>query len=143
MIFRRAEGDGPDVILVDTNWFSTDYLAHQLASRGARVHAFTPPLRWPPRYLRGAYGYRSYLEEPFGNQQSDSFAAMVERVDPASIIPCTEQALYWMWNQPDHIQERCLPNVAPAIRPLLLDRTLLLEEAAGWGGGDSHRVAPE
>jgi hypothetical protein len=140
VIFRRPGGDGPDVILVDTAWFQTNFLAHQLASRGARVHAFTPSLRtpsppWPPPYLRPAYAYRSYLEEEesFGNQPSDSFAAMVERIDPACILPCTEQALYWMWNQPDHIQERCLPNVAPAIRPLLLDRALLLEEAAGWG----------
>ena len=38
-----------------------------------------------------------------------------------------------MWHQPVHVQERCLPNVAPAIRPLLLDRALLLEAAAGWG----------
>jgi len=42
VIFSRAD-DGPDVILVDTRWFSTDYLAHQLARRGARVHAFTAP----------------------------------------------------------------------------------------------------
>jgi hypothetical protein len=131
VIFRRG-GDGPDVILVDTRWFSTDYLAHQLASRGARVHAFTTPPRWPPSYLRAAYPYRSYTEEVFGDQRSDSFAALAERVDPACIIPCSEQALYWMWKQPGHIQERSLPNVAPAIRPLLLDRTLLLEEAAGW-----------
>lgn len=131
VIFRRAD-DGPNVILVDTRWFSTDYLAHQLASRGARVHAFTAPPRWPPSYLRAVYPYRSYAEESFGDQQSGSFAALVERVDPACIIPCSEQALYWMWKQPGHIQERSLPNVAPAIRPLLLDRTLLLEEAAGW-----------
>ena len=58
---------------------------------------------------------------------------MVERVEPAFIIPCTEHALYWLWNQPEHIQERCLPSVTPAIRPLLLDRALLLEAAAGWG----------
>jgi hypothetical protein len=130
---RRAGDDGPDVILVDTTWFSTDYLAHQLASRGARVHAFTPYLRWPPRFLRAAYPYRSYLEEPFGDQPSEAFAALVERVGPACIIPCTEPALYWLWNQPGHIQDRCLPNVAPAIRPLLLDRALLLEKAAEWG----------
>ena len=73
-----------------------------------------------------------HAEESFGDQQSDSFAALVERVDPACIIPCSEQALYWMWKQPGKIQERSLPNVAPAIRPLLLDRTLLLEEAAAW-----------
>jgi hypothetical protein len=133
VIFRRAGGNGPDVVLVDTRWFSTDYLAHELASRGVRVHAFTAPPRWPPSYLRAVYPYRSYLEEPFGNQQSESFTALVERVDPACIIPCSEQALYWMWHQPDHIQQRSLPNVAPAIRPLILDRTLLLEEAAGWG----------
>ena len=132
MIFRRARGDGPDVILVDTAWFPADFLAYQLASRGVRVHAFTPSLRWPP-YLRAAYPYRSYVEEPIGDQKSDSFAAMVERVEPACIIPCTEHALYWLWNQPEHIQERCLPSVAPAIRPLLLDRALLLEAAAGWG----------
>ncbi len=133
MIFRRAGSGDPDVILVDTRWFSTDYLAHKLASRGIRVHAFTAPPRWPPSYLRAVYPYRSYLEEPFGDQRSDSFTAMVERIGPACIIPCSEQALYWMWNQPGHIQERSLPNVAPPIRPLLLDRTLLLAEAAGWG----------
>ena len=132
MIFRRARTDGPDVILVDTAWFPADFLAYQLASRGVRVHAFTPSLRWPP-YLRAADPYRSYLEEPIRDQKSDSFAAMVERIPPACIIPCTEQALYWMWHQPVHVQERCLPNVAPAIRPLLLDRALLLEAAAGWG----------
>ena len=132
VIFRRAGGDGPDVILVDTEWFPADFLAYQLAGRGARVHAFTPSLRWPA-YLRAAYPYRSYLQEPIGDQKSDSFAAMVERVEPTCIIPCTEHALYWLWNQPDHIQERCLPNVVPAIRPLILDRARLLEAAAGWG----------
>jgi hypothetical protein len=132
VIFRRASGDGPDVILVDTTWFPADFVAHQLASRGARVHAFTPSLRRPP-YLRAGLPYLSYLEEPIGNQKSDSFAAMVGRVEPACIIPCTENALYWLWNQPEHIQERCLPNVAPALRPLLLDRALLLEAATGWG----------
>ena len=80
------------------------------------------------------YPYRSYVEEPFGDRQSGAFAALVDRVDPACIIPCSEQALYWIWKQPRHIQERSLPNVAPAIRPLLLDRTLLLEAAeASWG----------
>jgi Carbamoyl-phosphate synthase L chain, ATP binding domain len=131
-MFRRARGDGPDIILVDTTWFPADFLAYQLASRGARVHAFTPSLRWPP-YLRLAYPYLSYLEEPIRDQKSDPFAAMVERVEPACIIPCTEHAMYWLWNQPEHIQERCLPNVAAAIRPLLLDRALLLEAAADWG----------
>ena len=129
--FKRARGDGPDVILVDTAWFPADLLAYQLASRGARVHAFTPSLRWP-RYLRAVHPYRSYAEEPIGNQKSDSFAAMVDRVEPACIIPCTEHALYWLWHQPEHIQELCLPNVPSAIRPLLLDRALLLEAAAGW-----------
>lgn len=133
MVFRRGGGDGPDIILVDTRWFSTDYLAYGLASHGSRVHSFTPSLQWPPRFLRAAYPYRSYAQERFKNEPSDTFAAMVERVDPACIIPCTEQALYWIWQQPGHIQERCLPNVPPALRPLLLDRALLLEKAAGWG----------
>jgi hypothetical protein len=132
VIFRRARGDGPDVILVDTPWFPADFLAYQLASRGARVHAFTPKIRWPP-YLRALHPYVSYLEQPIGNPESDSFAAMVEKVQPTCIIPCTERALYWLWNQPEHVQERCLPNVTPALRPLLLDRALLLEAAAGWG----------
>jgi hypothetical protein len=132
VVFRRARGDGPDVILVDTAWFPADLLAYQLASRGARVHAFTPSLRWPP-YLHAVHPYRSYAEEPIRNQKSDSFAAMVERVEPACIIPCTEHALYWLWHQPEHIQERCLPNVPPAIRPLLVDRAPLLAAAAGWG----------
>lgn len=132
MIFRRAGGDGPDVILVDTAWFPADLLAYQLASRGARVHALMPSLRWPS-YLRAAYPYRSYLEEPIGNHKSGPFAAMVERVRPACIIPCTEHALYWLWDQPEYIQERCLPDAAPAIRPLLLDRALLVEAAGDWG----------
>jgi hypothetical protein len=132
VIFRRAGSDGPDIILVDTTWFPADLLAYQLASRGARVHAFTPSLRWP-RYLRAAHPYRSYVEEPIENHKSGPFAAMVERVGPACIIPCTEYALYWLWEQPRHIQERCLPDAAPAIRPLLLDRALLVEAAAGWG----------
>ena len=133
MIFRRAGGDAPNIILVDRMDLTTDYLAYQLASRGACVHLFTPSLRWPPAFLRAAFPYRSCVGEAFGDQPSDSFAAMVERVDPAAIIPCTEQAFYWMWKQPAHIQERCLPNVAPEIRPLLLDRALLLEKAADWG----------
>jgi hypothetical protein len=132
MVFRRAMSDGPDVILVDTAWFPADFLAYQLARRGVRVHAFTPSLRWPS-YLRAAHPYRSYVEEPIGNQKSDSFAAMVERTEPACIIPCTEHALYWLWHQPEHIQDRCVPNVPLGIRPLLLDRALLLEAAAGWG----------
>ena len=131
MIFRRAEGDGLDIILVDTLGITTDYLAYQLASRGARVHLFTPSSRWPLPFLRAAYPYQSFA--PFGDKPTDPFLAMVERVDPAYIIPCTEKALYWMWTLPAHIQERCLPSVAPAIRPLLLDRALLLEKAAEWG----------
>jgi hypothetical protein len=133
MIFGRAKGEGPDVILVHRMCLTTDYLAYQLASRGMRVHLFTPSPRWPLPFLHALYPYESRTAEALGNQPSDSFAAMVERVDPACIIPCTEQALYWMWNQPAHIQERCLPNVAPAIRPLILDRALLLEKAADWG----------
>ena len=130
MSFRRAGGGALDVILVDKMCLTTDYLAYQLASRGARVHLFTSSIRWPP-LLGSALPYRS--REAFGDQPSDSLAAMVERVDPACIIPCTEQSLYWLWNQAAHIQERCLPNVAPEIRPLLLDRALLLEKAADWG----------
>jgi hypothetical protein len=48
-------------------------------------------------------------------------------------MPCTEEALYWMWDQPDHIQRLCLPDVDPAVRPLLFDRALLLAEADAWG----------
>ena len=134
MAFGRTRGSNgqPDVILVDTTWSIADFLAYQLAKRGISPHAFTPFLR-RPRYLRVGYPYRSFVEEPFASGPSDSFLAMVERINPACIIPCTEDALYWIWDQPDHIQARCLPNVAPAIRPLLLDRALLLEEAAAWG----------
>ncbi len=135
MVFGRSRdrSEGPDVILVDTTWASVDFLAHQLAKRGLRVHAFTPHLH-RPRYLRvTAYPYTSYLEQPLEKESSDSFRAMVERIDPACIMPCTEQALYWMWDQPDHIQGLCLPDVDPAVRPLLLDRALLLEEADAWG----------
>ena len=80
-----------------------------------------------------AYPYRSYVEQPLVKESSDAFQAMVDRVDPACIIPCTEEALYWLWDQPGHIQRLCLPDVAPAVRPLLLDRALLLEEAAACG----------
>ena len=68
---------------------------------------------------------------------------MVEKMSPACIIPCTEDALYWMWDQPGHIQELCLPRVAPALRPLLLDRALLLEEAAAWASTRAHRHAAQ
>lgn len=134
MAFEESTGRGgkPDVILVDTTWNNIDFLAYQLARRGLGVHAFTPRLR-RPRYLRLAYPYRSYVEQPLENGSSDSFRAMAERIDPAYIIACSEEALYWLWDQPDHIQRICLPNVAPAVRPLLLDRALLLEQAAAWG----------
>ena len=133
MVGTSRGRSGPDVILVDTSWGSNEFLAYQLAKRGLRVHAFTPHLH-RPRYLRvGTYPYSSYVEQPLAQESSDSFRAMVERVDPACILPCTDQALYWMWDQPDHIQRLCLPDVDPAVRPLLLDRALLLEEAAGWG----------
>jgi len=134
MVFGHTQGAGaqPDVILVDTTWGSADFFAYQLAKHGVKLHVFTPFLR-RPRGLRMAYPYRSYLEEALVPGPSDSFLAMVERVNPACIIPCTENALYWIWDQPGHIQERCLPNVDPAIRPLLLDRALLLEEACAWG----------
>lgn len=125
-------GERSDVILVDTAWASVDFLAYQLARHGLGVHAFTPHLR-RPRYLRVAYPYRSYLKQPLAKESSDAFQAMVERVDPACIIPCTEEALYWLWDQPGHIQRLCLPDVAPAVRPLLRDRALLLEEAAACG----------
>ncbi|TVZ00059.1 hypothetical protein EAS64_38975 [Trebonia kvetii] len=133
MSFRNTGRDGPDVILVDRMCLTTDYLARQLASRGVRVHLFTPSRRWPPPVLQPAYPYKSLLRGPLGNQPSEELAALVERVNPACIIPVTEAALYWLWNQPAQIQERCLPNVSPEHRPLLLDRALLLEKAAGWG----------
>lgn len=133
MIFSHAEGKGFDIILVDRMDLTTDYLAYQLARRGARVHLFTPSFRWPPPFLHAVYPYQSRVSELFGDQPSDSFAAMVERVNPTFIIPSTEQALYWLWNQPAHIQERSFPNVMTEIRPLLLDRALLLEKAASWG----------
>lgn len=133
MIFRHARGDSPDVILVDRMNITTDYLARKLANGGARVHLFTPFPKWPLPFLLAAYPYQSLQGEPFEDRPSDSFAALVERVDPACIIPCTEIALYWLWHQSPHIQDRCLPNVAPPIRPLLLDRALLLEKAADWG----------
>jgi len=129
---KRGRSGRLDVILVDTPWGCCDFLAHQLAKRGLGVHAFTPHLR-RPRYLRVAHPYTSYVEQPLGKGPSDSFQAMVERIGPACIIPCTEQALYWLWDQPGHIQRLCFPDVAPAVRPLLLDRALLLEGAAAWG----------
>jgi hypothetical protein len=128
----RGRSEGPDVILVDTTWGSVDFMAYQLAKRGLRVHAFTPHMH-RPRYLRFAYPYASYVEQPLGAESSDAFQAMVERINPACIMPCTDHALYWMWDQPDHIQRLCLPDVAPAARPLLLERALLLDEAATWG----------
>ena len=134
MAFGKSRGrsGSPDVILVDTTWGSIDFLAYQLAKRGLGVHAFTPHLH-RPRYLRVAYPYTSYVEQPLGKGSSDSFRAMVEGIDPACIIPCTDAALYWLWDQPGHIQRMCFPDVAPAVRPLLLDRSLLLAEAADWG----------
>ncbi len=134
MSFGRGRGDGgkPDVILIDTTWGSAEFFGYQIAKQGLNVHAFTPFLR-RPGYLRFASPYRSYLEEPLGAGPSGSLAAMVDRIRPACIIPCTEDALYWIWDQPGHIQELCLPSVPPAVRPLLLDRALLLEEAAAWG----------
>lgn len=132
MIFRRS-GSGPDIILVDRMCLTTDYLAHQLASRGARVHLFTKSPKWPLSLLRAAYPYTSTARGPLGDESSETFINMVERVNPACIIPLTEPALYWMWDQPAHVQERCLPNVPLAMQPLLLDRALLLEKAAAWG----------
>ena len=121
-----------DVILVDTTWSSVDFLACQLARRGLRVHAFTPFLRWPgPCGLAIRTG--PHVELPLVKGSSDAFGAMVERIGPACIIPGTEDALYWLWDQPGQIQRLCFPNVAPAVRPLLLDRPLLLAEAADWG----------
>ena len=58
MIFRRSS-DGPDVILVDTSWFSTDYLAHQLTTRGARVQ-----LIFPDRGSAEAMGRDLMADEP-------------------------------------------------------------------------------
>jgi hypothetical protein len=131
MSSRRAVGGDLDIILVDTMGVTTDYLAYQLTQRGVRVHLFTPSSRWPPNILRRAYAYASYT--PFGDEPSKSFAEMVERVDPAFIIPTTENAVYFVWDQPAHIQELSIPNVPPAIRPLLGDRALLLGKAAEWG----------
>lgn len=129
----RDRSGGPDVILVDTTWASVDYMAYQLVKRGLRVHAFTPFLH-RPRYMRvTSYPYSSYIEQPLVKETSDSFRAMVDRIGPACIMPCTERALYWMWDQPDHIQRLSLPDVDPAVRPLLLDRALLLAEADAWG----------
>jgi len=128
----RDVGGIPNVILVDTTWRSVDYLGHQLAKRGLNVHAFTPSLR-RPWYLRASSPYRSCVEQPLTGSSSGAFQAMVEAVRPAAVIPCSEQALYWLWDQPEDVQRLCLPNVNPAIRPLLLDRALLLDEAAGWG----------
>src|SRR5689334_4879382 len=125
MIFGRR-GSGPDIILVDRMCLTTDYLAHQLASRGARVHLFTTSPLWPLGFLHAAYPYSSIVRGSLGDQSSDAFISMVERVNPVCIIPLTEPALYWMWDKPAHIQERCLPNVPTAIQPLLLDRALLL-----------------
>ena len=112
----------------------------------------SPLISWPINWPAAGHGcMRS--RRPFGGRRICVLATPTDRTwksrsgttdptrlrpwckgsSPACIIPCTEHALYWLWNQPDHIQERCLPNVAPAIRPLLLDRALLLEAAAGWG----------
>ena len=79
-------GERSDVILVDTSWASVDFLAYQLAGHGLGVHTFTPRLR-RPRYLRVAYPYRSYLEQPLVKASSDAFRAMVERVDPGVHSP--------------------------------------------------------
>ena len=129
----RDHGEQPDIILVDAAWNNVDFLAGQLAKRGVRVHAFTPRLR-RPRYLRGlAYPYQSYVKQPLTDDGRKAFLRMVDRIRPACVIPCTEQALYWLWELPEDIQRLCLPNVSPSFRPLLLDRALLLERAAACG----------
>ena len=119
-----------DVILVDTTWGSVDFLACQLARRGLRVHAFTPFLRWP-RYLRAGYPYRSHVELPLVKGSSDAFEAMVERIGPACIIPGTEDALYWLWDQPGQIQRLCLPGCGTGRQAAAAGPGA----AAGGGGG--------
>jgi hypothetical protein len=126
-------GDSPDVILMDTSWDCTDFLAYQLAKRGVRPHAFTPLIR-RPRYLpRAGYPYGSICVQSDPRGTTDALMRMVDQVKPACIIPCAEQSLYWLWRQPKEIQSLCLPNVAEALRPLLLDRGQLLEAASAWG----------
>jgi hypothetical protein len=124
--------DRPDVILLDTSWSSTELFAHELARHGLNVHAFTSILRRPP-YLRARYPYRSFQIEPDVNRWPEALLDMVERVRPTYIIPGGEESLYWLWEQPQPIQRLCLPNVPEALRPLLLDRAVLLSEAASWG----------
>lgn len=126
-------GDGPDVILMDTSWDCTDFLAYQLAKRGIRPHAYTPLTR-RPRYLpRVGYPYGSICIQSDPQGTTTALLRMVDKVRPACIIPCSEQSLYWLWRQPKEIQSLCFPNVAEALRPLLLDRGQLLEAASVWG----------
>ena len=131
MEFGGTRGSArPDVILVDTTGaVLTSWLASWPGAGCGYVHA-VPALAAVPA---AGYPYRSHVELPLVKGSSDGFGAMVERIGPACIIPGTEDALYWLWDQPGQIQRLCFPNVARAVRPLLLDRALLLAEAAGWG----------
>ncbi len=125
--------DVPDVILMDTSWDCTDFLAYQLAKRGIRPHACTPLIR-RPRYLpRVGYPYGSICVQSDPRGTTTALLRMIDKIKPACIIPCGEQSLYWLWRQPKEIQSLCFPNVAEALRPLLLDRGQLLEAASVWG----------
>ena len=130
---RAGARDVADVILVDTSWDSTDFLAYQLAKRGIRPHACTPLTRRPYYLPRVGYPYGSICIQSDPRDTTTALMRMIDKIKPACIIPCSEQSLYWLWRQPKEIQSLCFPNVAEVVRPLLLDRGQLLEAAAAWG----------
>jgi hypothetical protein len=130
---RARASDGPDVILLDTSWDCTDFLAYQLAKRGIRPHACTPLTRRPPYLPSFGYPYGSVCVQPDPQRTTTALLTMIDKVKPACIIPCGEQSLYWLWRQPKEIQSLCFPNVAEVLRPLLLNRGHLLEAASAWG----------
>ena len=94
-----GRGGGPDVILVDTTWNNVDFLAYQLARRGLGVHAFTPRLR-RPRYLRVAILTGLTWSSRWAKRVLMLSGPWWSGLTRRCIIPCTEEALYWLWDQP-------------------------------------------
>ena len=126
-----GRGGGPDVVLVDTTWNNIDFLACQLARRGLGVHAFTPRLR-RPRYLRLPILTGLTSSSRWGKRAHDAFRAMAERISPRYIIPCSEEALYWLWISPA-LSSGCVSRMCRRPSGRCCGIGLLLEQAAAWG----------
>jgi hypothetical protein len=110
-----------------------DFLASQLARNGVVPHALTPVTRRPWYLPKVGYPYASVVVERDASRVATALRDMIDRVQPACIIPCMEESLYWLWEQPDAVQRLCLPQVPVEQRPLLLDRARFIAEAARWG----------